>query len=60
MKKFDHTWMNSQEKKIQELKQKNRELTETKMIYKPFNYNKIYLVLFIKNTISLKLQLLLL
>jgi hypothetical protein len=28
--------MNSQEKKIQELKPKNRKLTRTKIIFKPF------------------------
>jgi hypothetical protein len=33
-KRFEHTWMNWQEKKIQELKLKNRELTRTKIIFK--------------------------
>jgi hypothetical protein len=39
-KRFEHTWMNSQEKKIHRLKQKNRKLTGTKMIFKPlYNLN---------------------
>jgi hypothetical protein len=35
--------MNSQEKKIQGLKQKNRELTKTKMIFKP-NFIDTYIL----------------
>jgi hypothetical protein len=40
-KKFEHTGMNWQEKKIQGLKPKNRELTGTKMIFKLFFYKII-------------------
>jgi hypothetical protein len=32
-KRSEHTWINSQEKKKHGLKQKNRELTEMKMIF---------------------------
>jgi hypothetical protein len=40
-KKFEHTGINMQQKKIQGLKQKNHELTETKMIIKHYKYMSI-------------------